>query len=114
MSFFEKFKSALQQKWLEYFQANRSWIVLHSREDVDTPDGGSRPCAYLILGAINAMEPRTRDLMVPFCQLNTDPDKIVEVLGLHFDPEKELVKRSEKTIQAEDAGVIPLLPDSEE
>ncbi len=38
----------------------------------------------------------------------------MEVLGLHFDPEKELVKRSEKTIQAEETGVIPLLPDSEE
>ncbi|NES63964.1 MAG: DUF5331 domain-containing protein, partial [Okeania sp. SIO2D1] len=48
------------------------------------------------------------------CQLNSDPDKIVEVLGLHFDPEKELAKRSPKTIQANEAEMIPLLPDSED
>ncbi|MBD1900977.1 DUF5331 domain-containing protein [Coleofasciculus sp. FACHB-125] len=27
MTFFENFTSALKQKWLEYFQTNRSWIA---------------------------------------------------------------------------------------
>ncbi|MBD1943745.1 hypothetical protein H6F50_15485 [Coleofasciculus sp. FACHB-712] len=31
MTFFENFTSALKQKWLEYFQANRSWIALQMK-----------------------------------------------------------------------------------
>ena len=31
-----------------------------------------------------------------FCQLNSDGDKLVEVLGLNFDPEIKLKKREEE------------------
>ena len=38
---------------------------------------------------------------------------LVEVLGLNFDPEKELVKRREQATQPQEAEIIALLPDSE-
>lgn len=93
MTFFDNFTAALKQKWIEYFQANKSWIAMQMKQDsVATPDGGHRPSSYLILGAINAIEPKLGNLMVPFCKLNSDADLLVEVLGLHFDPDLEFNK----------------------
>ncbi len=114
MGFFEKFTAALQQKWLDYFQANRSWITLQMKvAAANTPDGGRRPSAFLILGALNALEPNMGNLMVPFCRLNPDAEKLIDVLGLNFDPEKELVKRAEQSAQTQEAEIIHLLPDSD-
>jgi hypothetical protein len=31
-----------------------------------------------------------------FCQLNSDGDKLVEVLGLNFNPEKKQLEKKEK------------------
>lgn len=77
---------------------------------VRTPDGGRRPSSFLILGVINALEPKLSNLMVPFYQLNSDEDALVEVLGLNFDPEMALDNgTAPPTI---DAGEdTPLLPD---
>ncbi|MEW6494800.1 MAG: DUF5331 domain-containing protein [Cyanobacteriota bacterium] len=114
MGFFEKFTAALQQKWLDYFQANRSWIILQMKvAAANTPDGGKRPSSYFILGVVNALEPKLGNLMVPFCQLNSDAEKLVDVLGLNFDPEKELVKRAEQSAQTQEAEIVHLLPDSD-
>jgi hypothetical protein len=114
MTFFEKFTIVLKQKWLDYFQSNRSWIILQMKvAAVKTPDGGQRPPSFMILGVATALEPKLGNLMVPFYQLNSDADKLVEVLGLNFDPEKELAKRSEQSTQPQDAEIIALLPDSE-
>jgi hypothetical protein len=115
MTFFENFTSALKQKWIEYFQGNRSWISLQIKvAGVRTPDGGQRPPSYFILGAINALEPKLGNLMVPFYQLNPDPDKLIEVLGLNFDPDMELIKRSEKTatLKTQEADASRMLTDS--
>jgi len=115
MTFFENFTTALKQKWMEYFQVNRSWISMQMKvTGVETPDGGQRPPSYFILGAINALEPKLGNLMVPFYQLNSDADKLVEVLGLNFDPDMELAKRSEKSakIKTQEAEASRMLPDS--
>lgn len=79
---------------------------------VKTPDGGQRPPSYLILGAMNALETKLSNLMVPFYQLNSDADVIVNVLGLNFDPDLEIAKRSEQAAQTQDAEVSHLLPDA--
>jgi hypothetical protein len=114
MTFFENFTSALKQKWLEYFQANRSWIALQMKVTVvKTPDGGQRPSSLFILGVINAIEPKLTNLMVPFYKLNSDADALVTVLGLHFDPDLEIAKRSEDAAKTKDAEIVGLLPDSE-
>ncbi|MBF2066757.1 MAG: DUF5331 domain-containing protein [Calothrix sp. C42_A2020_038] len=94
MAFFYSFTESLKQKWLQFFQANREWITLQMQvESVYTPDGGKRPSSYLILGVVNALEPKLAQLMLPFSKLNPDADTLVEVLGLHFDPDVVLGNR---------------------
>lgn len=85
MTFFDGLKDSLKHEWVQFFQSNRFWIDLHS-ETVATPDGGTRPASYLILGVISALEPQLAQLMLPFSRLNPDVDTLIEVLGLNFDP----------------------------
>ncbi|ABA21949.1 conserved hypothetical protein [Trichormus variabilis ATCC 29413] len=88
MAFFNSFTDSIKQKWLQFFQANRDWIKLHMEVDsVYTPDGGKRPPSYLILGVVNALEPKLAQLMFPFSKLNPDADTLIEVLELNFDPD---------------------------
>ncbi|MDJ0736306.1 MAG: DUF5331 domain-containing protein [Nostocaceae cyanobacterium] len=87
MACFYSFTDSLKSKWLEFFQTNREWIELHMNvESVYTPDGGKRPSSYLVLGVVNALEPKLSQLMLPFSRLNADADTLVDVLGLNFDP----------------------------
>ena len=88
MAFFGDLTTLLKQKWLQFFQDNRSWITLQMDvEAVYTPDGGRRPSSYFILGVVNALEPLLGELMLPFSQLNSDADALIEVLELNFDPD---------------------------
>lgn len=114
MAFFENFTSVIRQKWLDYVQANRPWLELQMRQtSVRTPDGGRRPSSFLVLGVINALEPKLSNLMVPFYQLNSDEDALVEVLGLNFDPEMALDNGGTPTIiDAQENDDPPLLRDS--
>ncbi|MBE9034434.1 DUF5331 domain-containing protein [aff. Roholtiella sp. LEGE 12411] len=94
MAFFHSFTDSLKQKWLQFFQTNRDWITLHMEvESVYTPDGGKRPPSYLILGVVNALEPKLAQLMLPFAKLNPDADTLIQVLDLHFDPDIALGHR---------------------
>lgn len=91
MAFFKDFSTALKDKWLQYYQANREWLVLQmDLNSIPTPDGGRRPASSLILGTINALDPEAAQLMLPFSKLNPDPEKLIEVLGLNFDPDLAL------------------------
>jgi hypothetical protein len=112
MAFFENFTQVIRQKWLDYVQANRGWLTLQMQQtSVRTPDGGRRPSSFLILGVVNALEPKLSNLMVPFYQLNSDEDALVQVLGLNFDPEMILDNGElPTTIDANDDH--PLLPDA--
>lgn len=112
MAFFENFTQVIRQKWLDYVQANRAWLTLQMQQtSVRTPDGGRRPSSFLVLGVVNALEPKLSNLMVPFYKLNSDEDALVEVLGLNFDPEMVLDNPDHtQTIEANDEQ--PLLPDS--
>lgn len=94
MAFFHSFTDSIRQKWLQFFQTNRDWITLHMAvESVYTPDGGKRPSSHLILGVVNALEPKLAQLMLPFSRLNPDADTLIEVLDLHFDPDIALGNR---------------------
>jgi hypothetical protein len=82
-----------------------------------TPDGGRRPASSLILGVVNALEPKLGNLMVPFFKLNADEDALVDVLGLNFDPERELNPNGEApaiSSPGQPTGVSRLLPDGED
>ncbi|AKG23479.1 DUF5331 domain-containing protein [Calothrix sp. 336/3] len=103
MAFFYSFTDSIKQKWLQFFQSNRDWIKLHMQvESVYTPDGGKRPSSYLILGVVNALEPKLAQLMLPFSKLNQDADTLVEVLDLHFDPDIALGNRNFPESDAEE------------
>ncbi|GAX34995.1 DUF5331 domain-containing protein [Nodularia sp. NIES-3585] len=107
MAFFNSFTDSIRQKWLQFFQANREWITLHMKaESVYTPDGGKRPPSYLILGVVNALEPKLAQLMMPFSRLNPDADTLIEVLDLHFDPDIALGNRFIPPAETEDAEEI--------
>jgi hypothetical protein len=110
MAFFDSFTDSIKQKWLQFFQVNRDWITLQMAiESVYTPDGGKRPSSYLILGVVNALEPKLAQLMFPFAKLNPDADTLVDVLGLHFDPDITLGNRLSPTQEPEMyAGVSPV------
>ena len=98
MAFFENFTQVIRQKWLDYVQANRGWLTLQMQQtSVRTPDGGRRPSSFLILGVVNALEPKLSNLMMPFYQLNSDEDALVQVLGLNFDPKMILDNGEEPT-----------------
>lgn len=106
MAFFDDFTSALKQKWLQYYQVNHSWLNLQMElEAVDTPDGGRRPPSYLILGILNALEPKLAQLMLPFARLNPSADALIQVLELDFDPDIALGNRQPG--QAPPAPSIP-------
>jgi hypothetical protein len=111
MAFFENFTSVIRDKWLDYFRANRTWLeVQMSTTSVRTPEGGRRPSSFLILGVVNALEPKLSNLMVPFYQLNSDEDALIDVLGLNFDPEAVLDNGEVgKTIDASPDNDTPLL-----
>jgi Family of unknown function (DUF5331) len=103
MAFFYSFTDSLKHKWLQFFQVNRDWIMLHMQvESVYTPDGGKRPPSYLILGVVNALEPKLAQLMLPFSKLNPDADTLVEVLDLHFDPDIALGNSAYPKVDSED------------
>lgn len=119
MAFFENFVSVIRQKWLDYVQANRAWLEIQmGQTSVRTPDGGRRPSSFLILGVVNALEPKLSNLMVPFYQLNPDEDALVDVLGLNFDPEMVLDNSNvPTTLEAENSDTPtdpPLLPDADD
>jgi hypothetical protein len=111
MAFFENFVSVIRQKWLDYVESNREWLQLQMRmTSVRTPDGGRRPSSLLILGVVNALEPKLGNLMVPFYQLNSDEDALIEVLGLNFDPEMALENGNvPTTLDADTDDEAPLL-----
>lgn len=107
MAFFDSFTESLKQKWLQFFQVNRDWITLHTTvESVYTPDGGKRPSSYLILGVVNALEPKLAQLMYPFAKLNPDADTLIEVLDLNFDPDIALGNRVGLTTEPEGYGNV--------
>jgi hypothetical protein len=105
MAFFHSFTESLRHKWLQFFQLNRDWITLHMEvESVYTPDGGRRPPSYLILGVVNALEPKLAQLMLPFAKLNPDADTLIEVLELNFDPDVALGNRVLPKVEMEKQG----------
>ncbi|MFM7793247.1 MAG: DUF5331 domain-containing protein, partial [Microcystis panniformis] len=115
MSNFEELKAALKDKWLDYYQINQAWIKVFTTATnswINTPDGGKRPSSHLILGVATALETQLFMWMSPFCVLSNDSNKLVDALGLNFDPEIELEKREGERAKIQEAEAIPLLPET--
>jgi hypothetical protein len=108
MNFFDKLKVTIKQKWLDYYQINCDWLLKFGSW-VKTPDTGTRPNSATILGAITALEPQLAEFMPAFCDLNPEAERLIEALGLNFDPRKELEKRAAEIAASQETEIIPLL-----
>ncbi len=95
MTFFEALKPTLKEKWLNYYEANRTWLNLILKFQGGENYRIAKAC--LILGCISAIEPRLREFLPAFCELNSNPEALIQVLGLDFNSESELKKRQENT-----------------
>jgi hypothetical protein len=111
----EKFKAELKEKWLNYYETNRSWLQHYMDEDggwsdeveydkkelksleLDRDYYPRRPECYFILGVVSVLEPSIQGLLSFAGSLATDSEQLLEALGLNFDPELELKKRLQKT-----------------
>jgi hypothetical protein len=111
MSDFEKLQATLKDKWLDYYEANRSWIDKLINIWGKYDGSVHRPSAPFILGAIGSLEPKIRDYLIPLCGIDTGGNEIVRALGLNFDPRTELEKRAEEAAKIQEAKIVPLLPD---
>ena len=110
----KQFKAELKDKWLDYYQANRSWLQDYMNEDsgwydsvdydeeelenfeLDEDYEPRRPECYFILGVVSVLEPSVRSLLAVMGSLTTNSEKLVKALGLDFDLELELQKRSQQ------------------
>jgi hypothetical protein len=101
MESINQIKADIKEKWLDYYKTNQEWIqtlTLHQGRAVKTVDNITyyRPPAEFILGVISALDPRINDCLIFFTQLSNDRNKLIESLGLNFDPEDELEKREKE------------------
>ena len=91
----ERLRVELQEKWLNYYQANRVWLEQLNGHGyrINNP--------WFILGIITALETKSelKELLQYFLLVTKDCNSIIRALGLDFDPELELKKRSQQTTQ---------------
>ena len=115
MDIFEEFqdmKAGLREKWLDYYEINAHWIQVTSlRKGQSWNEAGDGqavtlycPDSKLIIGAIGSLDKRVADFIYVSMRLSGqyNLDKIVEGLGLRFDPDIALEERAEETEDEED------------
>ncbi|MDJ0690955.1 MAG: DUF5331 domain-containing protein [Xenococcaceae cyanobacterium MO_188.B32] len=113
----KQFKAELKDKWLDYYQANRSWLEHYMNKNkgwcdlvgydkeylatlgFDKDYSSRRPKSYFILGVISVLEPSVKGLFNFIGYSTADSDEMVKALGLGFDPNIELKKRSQQLEQ---------------
>ncbi len=84
----EQLRQSLKVKWLTYYRDNRKWL---SRLGIwVTCDGQRRPSSSFILGTLAVLEPQLTQLLPLVVDLTSNPDRIVEALGLNLNPDEEL------------------------
>ena len=81
MSNFEEIKSNLNEQWLDYYEANQSWISSALPKNSNGYLEQKILC-YFILGVISALEPKLKDILKPFSELNQQPQDLIRVLGI--------------------------------
>ena len=94
---FEELKPTLKDKWLDYYEANQRMIKKLMELGYKYEDSGhKRPNNDFIIGTISALEPRLEEYLFCFFLVCNDLRKIVEALGLNFDPDLQLKIRNKK------------------
>ena len=95
LDFIEKNKAIIKKSWLEYYQENSIFLDQITENwftRVATPDGGCRVKAEWILGFLAGKHRNFTKLLYTLYVADNNIEKIVEILGLNFDPPKELEK----------------------
>ena len=120
---FEQVKVELREKWLDYYEANHRWIKianLHKGQCWDVPIDGVNtrlwcPSSPLILGVVSTLDKRVADSIQIAMQLssNCGIDKIIEGLGLRFDPDIALEERRIAQEEKEEIQEAKLLSEGE-
>jgi hypothetical protein len=109
----DQLRRSLKDRWLDYYQENRSWI---SRLSIWVScEGHRRPSSSFILGVLSTEEPRLTEMLPLIVDLSNHPDRIVVALGLNFDPEqalnqKQLTSEAQKYLPAGSATEMPKKP----
>ena len=102
----ERLRQTLRRKWLSYYRNNRSWLV--KLGIWVSCDGHRRPSSSFILATVSVLEPRLTDLFPLIVDLSHDPDRVVQVLGLDFDPDEVLASaQTSTTITSQDIKMLP-------
>ncbi|MEM9246728.1 MAG: DUF5331 domain-containing protein [Cyanobacteria bacterium P01_F01_bin.153] len=84
----EQLRHNLRQLWLTYYRDNRHWL---SRMEIwITHKDQRRPSSSFILATISVLNPELTQILPLLADLNSDPDQMVEALGLNFNPERLL------------------------
>ncbi|NCO75861.1 MAG: DUF5331 domain-containing protein [Cyanobacteria bacterium] len=114
MRTFTEIKKDLKEKWLDYWEINRKWILIFctqydsAKRWIPTPDKGHRPIATIILGIICGLEPDfATNFMETLVSLNQNENTLIQSLGLNSDPDIELEKRREEREKAEQEANLP-------
>ena len=98
LSLFEELKPTIRDKWLDYYEANKS--IINKLMDMGYKARYSNhkcPTSEFIVGTVSALEPKLEEYLFCFFLVCDDLGKIVTTLELDFDPEVELKKREEET-----------------
>jgi Family of unknown function (DUF5331) len=84
----KQLRQSVKEKWLDYYRENREWIARLATWG--NYNGQRRPSSSFILASLSVLEPDLPKLLPILVDLNNDPDRLVAVLGLNFNPETEL------------------------
>ncbi len=84
----KQLRQSLKLKWLTYYRDNRDWI--DKLGIWITTDGQRRPSSGFILASLAALEPNLNSLLPLVVDLSSNPDRIINALGLNFSPDQEL------------------------
>jgi len=99
---FDDLKLRLKDKWLDYYEANQSWIAstgIHPNDRV-------HPYYGFVLGVASTIEPEVAKLIELFARLYPDVDNIAVVLGIYFNPRVELRARAEAAKDIQEAKLL--------
>jgi Family of unknown function (DUF5331) len=105
----EELRQSVKEKWLNYYRENRAWVTRLATWG--NYNGQRRPSSSFILASLSVLEPELPKLLPIMVELSNDPDRLVTVLGLNFNPENELkLLIAKETATLEAAKVKQLLP----
>lgn len=111
LEFIEKNKEIIKKSWLEHYEQNstlydqitENWFLR-----VATPDGGYRVKAEWILGFLSGKYKSFSKILYTLYLANNNLEEIINILGLNFDPRKELKidNNKEETEQNESESTV--------